>query len=172
MYLILSPADIFYLTGVMIHDVGEVMILMQMQNEKCKMQNEGIVLCDPRTSGLFDASRFEIIETQEGWRDKLAQYQEISTDPDFLTQSLCDQIEKYGVVLHMSPSPITQKRMIKTPEEIEKLRASQAINRAVFDAIQPYLHVGVTEETIARRIQILQLELGASGPSFPPIVAF
>jgi len=30
----------------------------------------------------------------------------------------------------------------------------------------------VTEAEIARKIQILQLELGASGPSFPPIVAF
>ena len=72
----------------------------------------------------------------------------------------------------MQASPITEQRIIKTPEEIKKLRASQDINRAVFEAIQPYLQVGVTEEAVARRIQILQLELGASGPSFPPIVAF
>lgn len=30
----------------------------------------------------------------------------------------------------------------------------------------------MTEGEIARKIQIMQLELGASGPSFPPIVAF
>lgn len=72
----------------------------------------------------------------------------------------------------MAPSPITEQRTIKTPEEIRKLRASQDINRAVFEAIQPSFQVGVTEESIARKIQILQLELGASGPSFPPIVAF
>ncbi len=30
----------------------------------------------------------------------------------------------------------------------------------------------MTEEEIARKIQILQLKLGADGPSFPPIVAF
>lgn len=30
----------------------------------------------------------------------------------------------------------------------------------------------MTEEALARKIQILQLELGATGPSFPPIVAF
>ncbi len=62
--------------------------------------------------------------------------------------------------------------MIKKSEEIEKLRASQKINRAVFDAIQPYFQMGVSEREIARRIQILQLELGGEGPSFPPIVAF
>lgn len=72
----------------------------------------------------------------------------------------------------MEPSPVAKQRMIKTPQEMENLRASQKINRAVFDAIQSFLQIGVTEEEIARRIQILQLELGASGPSFPPIVAF
>jgi len=102
----------------------------------------------------------------------LGKYKQIHTDPDYLTQSLRDQLEKYGVELLMSPSPITRKRMIKTPKEIQKLRQSQAINRSVFEAIQPYLQKGVTEAAIARRIQILQLELGASGPSFPPIVAF
>lgn len=72
----------------------------------------------------------------------------------------------------MAPSPIAARRMIKTPEEILKLQESQKINKAVYAAIQPYLQIGVTEIDIARRIQILQLELGASGPSFPPIVAF
>ncbi|MEI6711404.1 MAG: M24 family metallopeptidase [bacterium] len=72
----------------------------------------------------------------------------------------------------MAASPIAEQRIIKTPEEIEKLRESQKINKAVYEHIQPYLQIGVTEEAIARRIQILQLELGASGPSFPPIVAF
>ncbi len=59
----------------------------------------------------------------------------------------------------MAPSPVAKQRMIKTPEEIEKLRESQKINKAVFEAIHPYLQIGVTEEAIARRIQILQLEL-------------
>jgi len=72
----------------------------------------------------------------------------------------------------MRKSPITALRMIKTPEEIAKLRESQRINRAVYEAIQAFLQVGVTEQEVARKIQILQLELGASGPSFPPIVAF
>jgi Xaa-Pro aminopeptidase len=42
----------------------------------------------------------------------------------------------------------------------------------VYEAIQPFLTVGISEEAVARKIQILQLELWASGPSFPPIVAF
>ncbi len=136
------------------------------------MNNEGIVLCDPRTSALFDASRFEIIENREEWASVLRKYETLDTDPDSLTQTLRDQLEKYWLKLEMQPSPIAQMRMIKTPAEIDKLWKSQEINRAVYVAIQPFLLIGVTEEAIARRIQILQLELGASGPSFPPIVAF
>jgi len=136
------------------------------------MNNEGIVLCDPRTSGLFDGARFEVIATREGWWETLRKYKKLFTDPDYLTQTLREKIEWYGPQLVMKKSPIKILRMIKTPEEIEKLRKSQKINRAVYEAIQPFLKVGATEEAIARRIQILQLELGASGASFPPIVAF
>ncbi len=156
----------------MIHEIGEVMVLIQEKKEEEENKKEGIVLCDPRTSPLFDVNRFDIVENRLAWGETLRAYQKLETDPDMLTQTLREQLEKYGLKLYISPSPITKQRMIKTPEEIEKLRESQRINRVVFEAIQPYLQIGVTEEAVARRIQILQLELGASGPSFPPIVAF
>ncbi len=70
------------------------------------------------------------------------------------------------------PSPVTDQRIIKTSEEILKLRESQRRNKLVYESILSFLTVGVTEIEIARKIQILQLEQGASGPSFPPIVAF
>jgi len=67
MYLCLSPSDIFYLTGVMTHEGGEVMILLQKNKAERIKQKEGIVLCDPRTSGLFNASQFEIVGSRELW---------------------------------------------------------------------------------------------------------
>ena len=72
----------------------------------------------------------------------------------------------------MAPSPITNGRIIKNPEEISILRESQRRNKLVHEQILPFLRVGVSEMEIARKIQIFQLENGASGPSFPPIVAF
>ncbi len=59
----------------------------------------------------------------------------------------------------MKESPIAAQRIIKNSEEIQILRESQAINKAVHVAIQPFLTVGITEEAVARKIQILQLEL-------------
>jgi Xaa-Pro aminopeptidase len=154
----------------MIHEVGEVVILIH--NTKYTVKNRGIIFCDPRTSGLFDATVFEVVSDREKWGYVLHTYGTLQTDPDALTQTLREQMEGYGVTLTMAPSPIAEKRIIKTPEEIEKLTKSQSINKAVYVAIQPFLIPGVTERDIARRIQILQLELGATGPSFTPIVAF
>ena len=52
MHLILSPSDIFYLTGVRSHDVGEIMILLAAAKP--------IIFCDMRTSGLFDPEHYRI----------------------------------------------------------------------------------------------------------------
>lgn len=125
-----------------------------------------------RTSGLFDGNCFTIIDDRKNWEKAFSKFKTLSTDPDFLTQSLRAKIEKYGVRLIMKKSPITQKRIIKTSHEVELLQESQKLNKKVYEMILPFLIPGVTEEAIARKIQILQLELGATGPSFSPIVAF
>ncbi len=172
MHLIINPSDIYYLTGVRSHDPGEILLIPSMQSSKFKVQSAGTIFCDPRTSGLFDAQKYEIIDDRKLWGKTFSQFKTLSTDPDFLTQSLRAKIEWYGPKLVMKKSPIIEKRLIKTSWEIELLRTSQTLNKRVYDMILPFLVPWVTEEAIARRIQILQLELGATGPSFPPIVAF
>lgn len=59
MYLILSPSDIYFLTGVRAHDPGEIMVLLGGEKP--------IVFCDARTSGLFDADRFVIMSSRYNW---------------------------------------------------------------------------------------------------------
>ena len=192
MYLVINPSDIFFLTGVRIHEVGEVMILYRSSDEvssplptpfvQSKVpspfsggrlpERKSIVLCDPRTSGLFDPEKYTIVDQREQWKEILSTYKDLATDADFLTQSLREKIELYGPRLTMSKSPITEQRVIKNAHEIELLRTSQQMNLEVFEKIVPLIVPGMTEEQVARKIQILQLELGASGPSFPPIVAF
>ncbi len=164
MHLILSPSDIFYLTGVRSHDVGEIMILLAAAKP--------IIFCDMRTSGLFDPEHYRIIDDRGQWKDELKKYESIEVDPEYLTISLKEKLEQFGPKFTMKASPITKKRIIKTPEEIQKLRISQQKNKNVYQSLLPSLQVGVTEREVARKIQIIQLEQGATGPSFPPIVAF
>jgi len=171
MHLVLNPSDIYYLTGVRSHDPGEILMIQDNKAERIH-NKEGIIFCDARTSALFDAEKYHIIRERAKWCEEFAKYPLLATDPDFLTQSLREKIEWYGVQLEMQKSPITEKRTIKTSPEIEFLQVSQSMNKKVYEMILPFLVPGVSEEEIALKIQILQLELWASGSSFPPIVAF
>lgn len=168
MHLITNPSDIYYLTWIRPHDPGEILIIYSVSDS----QHRNLIFCDARTSGCFDAEKYEIIADRKMWGEKMKTYAELSTDPDFLTQTLREKIEWYGVKLLMKKSPITESRILKTSAERELLQISQKMNRQVYDMIVPFLIPWVTEESIARKIQILQLELWASGSSFPPIVAF
>jgi len=165
MHLIINPTDIYYLTWVRSHDPGEILIIYD-------ENNQSTILCDLRTSALFDRENYQICDQRSEWGDIFARYAVLDTDPDFLTQTLREKIEAYGVRLSSVNSPITRKRVIKTQTEIELIQTSQKLNKSVYERILPFLVPGVTENEIARKIQILQLELWASGPSFPPIVAF
>lgn len=111
MHLIINPSDIYFLTGVHSHDPGEILIL--------QTNNEGVIFCDARTSALFDSQKYQIIDDRKKWEEAFKKYPELDTDPDFLTQTLREKIEKYGVQLHMQKSPITEQRIVKTPEEIQ-----------------------------------------------------
>lgn len=144
---------------------------LESQNRE-NLREKNILFCDPRTSALFDREKYEVVEDRKAWADAFVRWEELAVDPDFLTQTLREKIEWYGVQLIMQKSPIIQQRLLKNEQEIGLLRESQKLNKKVYDMIVPYLVPGVTEEGIARQIQIFQLQLGASGPSFPPIVAF
>ena len=64
------------------------------------------------------------------------------------------------------------RKNLRTLYEAMALLHAQGVNDVPGCAQLHGLVFGNAEEAIARKIQILQLELGASGPSFPPIVAF
>ncbi len=75
-----------------IYEVGEILILLKKKEERIN-NKEGIIFCDPRTSGLFDATQFEIIENREAWGSMLQAHETLTTDPDVLTQTLREFIE-------------------------------------------------------------------------------
>lgn len=62
-------------------------------------------------------------------------------------------------------------RMIKSPEEIRKIEASQAITDAAFEHILPYIREGVTERELALEIEFFMRHQGAENVAFDLIVA-
>lgn len=68
-------------------------------------------------------------------------------------------------------SAIRSLRIIKSPDEIEKIQASQAITDAAYEHILPYIREGVTEREIALEIEFFMRRQGAENVAFDLIVA-
>ena len=66
---------------------------------------------------------------------------------------------------------IKDQRMIKSPDEVRKIEASQAITDAAFQHILPYIKEGVTERELALEIEFFMRKNGADGVAFDLIVA-
>ncbi len=66
---------------------------------------------------------------------------------------------------------IRDQRMIKSPEEVGKIEASQAITDAAFQHILPYIQEGVTERELALEIEFFMRRQGAENVAFELIVA-
>ncbi len=66
---------------------------------------------------------------------------------------------------------IRLQRMIKSPEEVKKIEAAQAVTDAAFDHILSCIHEGVTERELALEIEFFMRKNGADGLAFSSIVA-
>lgn len=68
-------------------------------------------------------------------------------------------------------SVLTRARAAKTPDEIARIRAVQAITEDAFEQILPSLHAGMTEHDVAGLLAHRMLANGGFTLAFPPIVA-
>lgn len=76
------------------------------------------------------------------------------------------------IVPALGSAPLDEARLIKDAEELELMRVSSRMNVEVCGRIASALTEGVTEKAIQSLYNETALELGASGPSFTPLVCF
>lgn len=88
-------------------------------------------------------------------------------DRDALDGALGDRVEV--VALH---AVVEEQRRAKDDEERALLRRAQAATDAAFTGILDRFAVGVTEQWVARELELLMMESGADGIAFESIVAF
>ena len=72
----------------------------------------------------------------------------------------------------LGSQPLDDARLIKDAEELELMRVSSRMNVEVCGRIGAALYEGCTEKEIQSLYNKLALELGASGPSFTPLICF
>jgi Xaa-Pro aminopeptidase len=91
------------------------------------------------------------------------------------THAMCAQmyLELDGMLnLRRAPRLVEDLRIVKDEGELEKLRASCALNHRVYEALRPRLVPGVTEREVAWMLEREFRDGGAEGLSFAPIVGF
>ncbi len=96
----------------------------------------------------------------------------IAVEGDHLTVNLITQWqEKLPVELIPTKSWVSDLRIIKSEQEIAKIRQAAIIADQAFELILPKVRVGITEIEIAMELEFTMRRLGAEAVSFNPIIA-
>jgi len=98
----------------------------------------------------------------------------IGFEDEFLTVSAHKEFKESlkGFTLKAASNVLENLRLVKTVEEINHIKAAQAITEKVFDKVIDGLKPGVTEKELAIQLKIESLKQGAEDMAFAPIVAF
>ncbi|MBI4876046.1 MAG: aminopeptidase P family protein [Acidobacteria bacterium] len=76
-----------------------------------------------------------------------------------------------GATLEPAETLIEDRRMIKSPAEIELIRQSMLVASRAYDRVIRAVRPGMTEAAVAAELDHQMRRLGAEGPAFPTIVA-
>jgi Xaa-Pro aminopeptidase len=179
--LIASQYNRRYLTGFTAHDTDIT-------------ESSGWVLVTPQTFGLvagtfqligveqeFEPSAVEVLLTDETqpW-DKVAAtaksdgVHRLGFEKEWFSYDRYDRVRKaVGEEVELVPSEdlIEAVRAQKDEAEIATMRRAAEVAGAAFGRLTRQIRRGMSERQIAALLEDLMVELGASGPSFPTIVA-
>jgi Xaa-Pro aminopeptidase len=100
--------------------------------------------------------------------------QRIGFEKEHLTYGQYETLKQNATAYELLPSegPVEDLRLIKSPDEIGKLRKACAIADAALEALLPRIHEGMSELALARELESLMFAAGAEGISFETIAAF
>lgn len=122
----------------------------------------------------------EVIEHEESFHATLNELmkqnklERIGFEGNVLTFSEYERFKdklSYAKSLVSLGSRIDQLRMLKDPDEIEKIQQAVLMGDKVFDHIVKFIKPGMKEIEISAEMEYKMKKLGAKGPSFETIVA-
>ena len=102
-----------------------------------------------------------------GWRRTGFEAQQLTVDQYTRLQAAVGE----GDGLVSTSGLVEELRIVKTPEEIELLRAVASLAGRAFDRVRQAVRPGMRERDLAFLLEQAFRELGADGPSFETIVA-
>ena len=162
--IITSRANIFYYSGFTSEDATLLIT-----------KTRRILVTDSRYTyqAKVEAPTFEIRNVSEGIVAiaKELDCESLCFEENTVTVSEFALFQKFGKKLIPSAKTIARPRYIKEGAEIEKIKKAEELASAAFDALLSELHTGMTENEVALFLEFYMRKNGASGLSFPTIVA-
>jgi Xaa-Pro aminopeptidase len=157
--------------------------------------SNGMALLTPDALTLFTDPRYDIRAREEVKQAKLPTQVRIATKP--LWEAAARHIQRKrlkrtgfegsqvsyavyktldeGLPLGYSLKPvgpvIEELRMVKTEDEIERIRRAVLTNSKAFEAVAQRIKPGISEASLAADLDFRMRKLGAEGSAFPTIVA-
>jgi Xaa-Pro aminopeptidase len=135
------------------------------------------------TQAELEAPAFEIFEYKEGLASSLPEIlkslgsEHLGFEGPRLSYGQFRKMEKrlnsHAPSISLVPTEglVEELRMIKEPDEIEKIRSSLALSEGVFGTLMDGLRPGISEKQLAWTMEKSLREAGADSIAFPPIVA-
>lgn len=166
-----SPHDQFYLTGF----TGD----------------DGAVLVTRRAVWLLTDGRFQAqAEREAPWARALIRkvglaqatgqlavrlrISRLLVQPEIMTLDMAAALKKAlpkSVAIVRVGGVVRQMRLIKGPEEIERIEAAIRVGEQAFEVLRRKVRPGMTESEVAGLVEYEMKKRGASGPCFPTIAA-
>lgn len=166
-FLVTNVKDIFYLTGVSL-SAGKVLLL----------EDSAFLIVDGRyLESALSKSPIPVLlaETNTLWK-LLENKKKLGLDSEAISYQffidLEEECNERAIVLLPFKGFIQKQRSIKDKDEISLLRQAAALGSLGFDHLVNEIKEGITEEELAYSLDQFWRKQGASGFSFPPIIAF
>lgn len=170
-YLITNPYNRRYITG-FTGSAGVAMVT----------QDEAIFITDFRYVEQVKLQcphfRLEIQTTPVIWQTvsevtKKLGIQKLGFEDTSLTFAQFQVLSQGNTAIDYVPAPklVEELRMVKSDEELAKIRHAASIADRTFEQIIQYVQPGMKESDVQLRLKVLMLEMGATAPSFDIIVA-
>lgn len=157
--LIRDPGDLFYLTGLELADGG---LLLVTKTEAVLLGGFLEKISTVKTDSIRNIKKYL-------GNSKTLQVDDLTNLREFnFVKKLLPKVKFVPVI-----SPVKSLRLIKTSDELAKMKKAYQITVKVFGEVKRALksNKSWTERELARFIQLTGVRLGADSPSFPAIVA-
>lgn len=170
--LVTEPHAVMYLTGKLFSPGERFLGLLLRKNKECILYVNALFRFEEdlgiKKVYFTDTDDVSALLAQEVDKDSI-----LGVDKDLTARYLLPMMENQIAKAFVNGSQaVDAARGVKDRREQELMRAASHINDLAMAEFKKLIHDGVSEKEVADQTLVIYQKYGASGFSFPPIVAF